>query len=313
MERRLVISVLFAAALHALVYARTREATPSPSLHDETPPIAPQIDETLELTLRDLETAVPATPSVREDRENVATRAAPARVPARSEPPGSGDRAPSAPVAARPPEEVTVASPPGSGSPIGAPVTRTVPPLLDLDRPGAHAILLPPSASSTPEARAAKSFAATPHAHPEAAERARGGGTSGPVATAAQQSALGWKAPETGWAIFDVDSDANGVVVRVAIASASGDPAHWQAVRGDLATALQSKRLRVPSGAAGVRVRVRVDAEYRLPSGAKTTFSPLAYDVDAGHASVKTEFDVSDFGQSPKRFVRATVLDERRL
>jgi hypothetical protein len=148
-------------------------------------------------------------------------------------------------------------------------------------------------------------------------DRARSaGGYGGPVVSAAHDAAMGWAAPQTGFAVIAVDLDDKGLVTRVTLVDASGDRPEWQKVADGVAKGLANKKVAVPSGAGGLRVTVKVQAKILLPSGASEGVSGPSIGNDGeGHntATASVSFDLSDVGQKPKRIVAVVVLSEARL
>jgi len=135
-----------------------------------------------------------------------------------------------------------------------------------------------------------------------------GSGFGGPVVSAAHAAAGG--VTTLGWATFDVTTDALGSVtmVRVVDFGGGGDNASWQGIAKDLHKNLGKTKLRVPSGAGGVSVRVRVEASMKLPSGATNGITP-----SVGVGTVGGDFDVADIGQKPKRLVQVRIITESRI
>ena len=136
----------------------------------------------------------------------------------------------------------------------------------------------------------------------EARDQERGLGRGGVVATLARSAALG-AGPQEGEATFLVMADRDG---RVTSVSLSEDRGGWSAVTRALERSLAGKRLRVPPGANGLSVAVRVQAKVQLPSGS----SPKRPVRGAGAGA---EFDVADIGATPTRVVSARVTSERVL
>ncbi|MEO7093975.1 MAG: hypothetical protein ABI175_12040, partial [Polyangiales bacterium] len=116
-------------------------------------------------------------------------------------------------------------------------------------------------------------------------------------------------APATGIAVFEVKTDAAGVVKSVTVLSTDGDAPAWNVVALAMKKDLAKKKLAVPSGAAGLKVTVRVQAKLALPSGATGSgVSPYVSGIGGGFG-----FDLSDIGQKPMRVVSVTEIDESRL
>jgi len=136
------------------------------------------------------------------------------------------------------------------------------------------------------------------------------GGAGGPVIGAAHAAAHDESlAPTTGIAIFEVKTDASGSVKSVTVLSNDGDGPGWNVVAIAIKKELGTKKLVVPSGANGLKVTVRVQAKFALPSGATGSgVSPYVSGIGGGFG-----FDVSDIGQKPMRVVAVTEIDESRL
>lgn len=136
-------------------------------------------------------------------------------------------------------------------------------------------------------------------------DRARGMGRGGVVATGARAAALA-KGPNEGRATFVVLTDREGKVRSVSVADPSADAALWNEAARYLRGALASKRLRVPPGAAGLRVAVLVESKIQMPSGAKPGKS---VEVQGAGAA----FDVADIGAHPSRVVSCRIVSETVL
>jgi hypothetical protein len=90
-----------------------------------------------------------------------------------------------------------------------------------------------------------------------ASDSRRGPGRSGPVVSEARAVALA-VGPARGNAWFDVRADADGQVSSVTLVRFGSDGAAWQRVGQQLQSRLARHRLRVPEGAHGLRVAIRV-------------------------------------------------------
>lgn len=137
------------------------------------------------------------------------------------------------------------------------------------------------------------------------ADQARGLGFGGVVASAAHQACLTRSAPVEGAATFEVQAGPDGVVTSVSVRGTRGGD--WTSVVGALRALLAGKRLRVPTGAAGVAVAVRVEARRQLPSGR----SPDASAVEV--KGLGGSFDLADLSGQVSRIVSARIVHERRL
>ncbi len=136
----------------------------------------------------------------------------------------------------------------------------------------------------------------------EARDQERGLGRGGVVATLARGAAIG-AGPQEGEATFLVIADRDG---RVTSVSLTEDRGGWTAVTRALERSLAGKRLRVPPGANGLSVAVRVKAKVQLPSGADPRHPVRGSGAGA-------EFDVADIGATPSRVISARVTSERVL
>lgn len=214
-----------------------------------------------------------------------------------------GGVAPSAPVEVAPPAS-SGGEPPKTGA-------SKIPSLINLDSPGSHAVIWPSAGGDvavSKEVAAAKKLDAQLKSSLDAHDTATGSGFGGPVVSAAHSAAGGVTA--LGWATFDVTTDALGSVtmVRVVDFGGGGDNKSWQGVAKDIHANLGKTKLRVPTGAGGVSVRVRVEASMKLPSGATSGVSP-----SVGAGTVGFDFDVADIGQKPKRLVQVRIINESRI
>jgi len=95
---------------------------------------------------------------------------------------------------------------------------------------------------------------------------ALGLGRGGAVLAAAEAAARADDAPAEGVATLDVLVGAAGPVV-VAVADTDGDRAGWERVAGAIARSVDPRRVRLPPGARGLRVMVRVEAHRTLSDG----------------------------------------------
>ncbi|MBI5536761.1 MAG: hypothetical protein HY898_28835 [Deltaproteobacteria bacterium] len=137
-------------------------------------------------------------------------------------------------------------------------------------------------------------------------DTAIGMGPGGPVVSAARTAAQ----PSTamGVATFTVTCNAQGRVVSVRVADASRDMREWTLVADSMASSLRSAVFRVPAGANGLMIAVRIEASKRLPSGARAGPSVAPKGLGLGG-----EFDLSDIGQKPQRVVSTAIVSERAI
>lgn len=137
------------------------------------------------------------------------------------------------------------------------------------------------------------------HAH----DVALGLGGGGPVVSAIEGALRESLAPDESRGVFVAFADASGAVTRVEVESASDSPA-FQTVAADVLHRLRGQKVRVPSGASGLAMRIQVNSSVSLPSGGGP-----GLDL----ASAGAHFDVSDLGARPRRVIHARVLAEQLL
>lgn len=304
MERRLVVTLGIAALAHATVWGFVRapaRVAPSPAPDDQadvlqlvaTDPItaeAPRTEEPPALV------TMPHTPTRVHGSESKLIAIAVPTVPPIAAPGGAASDIPM--ITAAPPE------------PSGGAAPKAFPSLIALGSPGSHAVIFPSTLGSasepTKEVAAAKKLDAQLKSAVDAKDTENGSGFGGPVVSAAHAAA--GQSGVLGWATFDVSTDALGKVTRVRLVDFGGDEQEWKRVATGLDQSMAGRPLKVPGGAAGVSVRVKVEASMKLPSGAKKPLTPFI-----GAGSVGAEFDVADIGAKPKRMVSVHIVSESRI
>ncbi|MGH7280180.1 MAG: hypothetical protein ACRELY_01535, partial [Polyangiaceae bacterium] len=100
----------------------------------------------------------------------------------------------------------------------------------------------------------------------DAADAARGFGRGGPVVQAVEEVSRDPTAPPEGVAMFDIAIEKNGKI-SVSVSESTANREDWQRLTTDIARAVQKKAIRMPEGANGLRVGVRVEAKIRFPDG----------------------------------------------
>jgi hypothetical protein len=140
-------------------------------------------------------------------------------------------------------------------------------------------------------------------------------GSGGPVVSAAHAVPVEALVSIDGAGTFDVLTDPSGRVVSVRVADVTSDDPEWQKVARALLAQLAGHTLRVPRGANGVAVRMRVEVIARMPSGAKAGHSvtPYAGGGEGPGAYGGLRGDLSDIGASPVRTVHARITASRAL
>lgn len=196
-----------------------------------------------------------------------------------------------------------------TSAPSGEPAPKVAakfPSLINLDSPGSHAVIFPsssPSAEVPKEKAAAAKLDAQLKSALDAKDTEVGSGFGGPIVSAGHVAANA--SAVLGWATFDVSTDALGKVTSVRVVDGNGD---WKSVAKDIHASLGATRLKVPSGAAGVSVRIRVEATMKYPSGATTPITPTV-----GAGGVGGAFDLADIGQPKRRMVNVRIVAESRI
>lgn len=319
MDRRLAVTLGIAALAHAIGWAVVRAPVGQRVPRDVAATSHEQATTGLETTLELLDepsasptsaAKAPAAPPGGAIAQTAVVAIAPKSGVPKTKPTGDPTTMTTPSGASSATEVVASVAPAGSGA--GAETAKPkFPSLINLDAPGHHAVIFPsspaPDAPSKEVAAAAKLDAQLKSAL-DAKDTAAGTGFGGPVAGAAHAAA--GMSTVMGWATFDVQTDAFGAVtvVRVVDFGGGGDAKSWQRVAKDLHASMDGRKLKVPTGAGGVAVRVHVEAVMRLPSGATTGVSPVA---SAG--SVGIGFDLSDIGQKPTRRVSVRIVGESRI
>jgi hypothetical protein len=165
-----------------------------------------------------------------------------------------------------------------------------------------------------------------------ARDRELGLSRASPLVSAAHEAASPSIAPDEGSATFEIESDETGKVVSAKLVSFGGDTSAWNDVGRAIVTAMapDSKRLRLPRGARGLRARLQITAERVLPSGEHHTYTAGAVPDDVaggGSACVPngttrkcisgspagasgTLGDLSNIGQKRSRVVHVQLLGE---
>jgi hypothetical protein len=178
-------------------------------------------------------------------------------------------------------------------------------------------------------------------------DRAVGASRSGPVVTALKEAATLVSSPVNGQAEFIARVDATGLVVALQPVRVTSGAAEWRNVAAQALKQLAKKRLRVPSGAMGLEVRLAVSSRIQLPSGGGSAITlhqeplltkdgsrlsrlelpPESQKLPAqqGPATLGTPLlqqpiagsglngDLADIGGTTRRIVHVTITDERPL
>jgi hypothetical protein len=140
-------------------------------------------------------------------------------------------------------------------------------------------------------------------------------GSGGPVVSAAHAVPVEALVSIDGAGVFDVLTDPTGRVVSVNVADVTSDDLEWRKVARALLAQLAGRMLRVPPGARGVAVRVRVEVIARMPSGAKAghALTPSSTGGGTEERFYGVRGDLSDIGASAVRTVHAREVFSRPL
>ena len=138
------------------------------------------------------------------------------------------------------------------------------------------------------------------------AESERGYGRGGAVVSAVEETGS-VRDVSDGVATLEVSTDEQGRVASVRVLDATSDDAGWGEAARAVREALASHTLRVPRGARGLVVAVRIEVARRLPSGARGIgVAPMSRGVGG-------TFDLSDLGAHARPVVHARIVSEKRL
>jgi hypothetical protein len=111
-----------------------------------------------------------------------------------------------------------------------------------------------------------------------------GMGRGGPVLAALETASRGMDVPIEGAATFDVAIDTAGHV-SVALSDVSSEYAAWSRVASAAGSAVDAKRVRIPPGARGWHVVVRIDAHVQYPNGLKPKQLGTHFEASPGQIS----------------------------
>ena len=109
-------------------------------------------------------------------------------------------------------------------------------------------------------------------------------GRGGPVLSAFESASRNMDVPIEGWALFDVGIEASGRS-SVALTDAANDRPAWMRVARAAVAAADPKGVRVPPGARGWRVTVRIDAKMQFPNGLRPKDLGTRFEATPGKVS----------------------------
>lgn len=210
---------------------------------------------------------------------------------------GAGEGAPGEP-----------AAPAGSGGGVAVPIPLSASEL-GLGGSGTNPFLPRTATSAEPPARPAAEEGL--RAALRESDRVRGMGPEGPVMKALSAATSRSFAPFSGRAVFDVHAGSDGEVLRVELVAGGGD-AGWMDARRLAVEELRGKKLKVPSGATAMIMRIEVVSEWKLPDGAS---APTSFGGRRGAAGMPelTIPDPSNIGAKPRRVVRTHSVSTQVL
>ncbi len=110
-----------------------------------------------------------------------------------------------------------------------------------------------------------------------------GMGRGGPVLSALELATRDSNVPE-GWAMFDVAIDRSGRV-SVALSNVSSDQSSWAKVASVAAASVDTAHMRIPPGANGWRVVVKVEARVQYPDGRRPKDLGTKFEATPGKLS----------------------------
>jgi len=146
------------------------------------------------------------------------------------------------------------------------------------------------------------------------ADDVRRGLARGNVLLGALDSAVRHSGPTRGQALILVIVNAQGEVTSLELAK--GDEDEWAAVLSSFGRQAKSKRVRVPTGAAGLRITFSVSAKVQRPSGKEVGSAP-GTESDASAAfrelAMLGTFDLADLSNKSGRMLAIRVVSEEQL
>jgi hypothetical protein len=165
----------------------------------------------------------------------------------------------------------------------------------------------------------------------DARDHEAGLGPGGPLVKLAREAVRDSLAPNVGHALFELRTDGAGIVLSVRVLDATSDRRSWEDVAAKLADSARAHPLKVPPGARGVAVTLRVDSAVRTKSGhdagetrvtlmgipLKKSRAPHPVDVNIALPMASVDLDPTDLlldaTTKPERVVNAWIVAEQRL
>ncbi len=158
------------------------------------------------------------------------------------------------------------------------------------------------------------------HAH----DAAIGLGSGGPVLGIAESATSASRAPVDGFAVLIATFGPDGVVADVRVVDANGDRTAWDDVASEIARAMKSKHVKVPPGARGVEVTLRIDSRWQNHDGSdpdpyKVCVPPIPCNAAPGRRTITLNplglggpIDPTS-AAPPLRVVHARIVAERSM
>jgi hypothetical protein len=109
-------------------------------------------------------------------------------------------------------------------------------------------------------------------------------GRGGPVLSALEAASRSMDVPIEGWATFDIAIDTSGRV-SVALTDAGKDSDAWSKVARAAGASVDPKSVRIPPGARGWHVAVRIDAKVQYPDGSRPEQLGTRFEATPGKVS----------------------------
>lgn len=145
-------------------------------------------------------------------------------------------------------------------------------------------------------------------------EDLRHGHARGNVLSGALDSAVRHSGPTRGQAMIRVTVNASGEVTGVKLVRGEDDD--WSAVLRTFGQEARSKRVRVPSGAAGLRITFSVSAKVQRPSGKEIDSAPGGFaspSMAPDELTMNGTFDLADLSNKSARMLAVRIVNEELL
>lgn len=165
-----------------------------------------------------------------------------------------------------------------------------------------HEETVPTSGRDAPAARAMRGTGL-------ARDRELGLGPEGPVVSALADATSSSLAPVRGRAVFLVRANGDGLVSGIDVIDSEGGSGWIDAGKIALEK-LRGKKLKIPTGAKGMNMRIEVLSEMKVPSGQDSLFGARQGENKMPEMTIP---DPADIGAKPRRVVRSHVVSTEAL